>query len=378
MQAKNITVYLVGGAVRDGLLGRTVRDRDWVVVGATIEDMLMRGFKPVGRDFPVFLHPLTHEEYALARTERKNGKGYKGFVVYAEPDVTLEEDLARRDLTINAMAQDAQGQLIDPFGGAEDLRAGVLRHVSPAFVEDPLRVLRVARFAARYGFQVAEETLILMKKIAHSGELTTLVAERLGQELGKTLLEAQPSRMLAVLAQSEALPIVLPEVAAWYAQQPPLFPATTLDGLGAEWSLCQRYALLAYGVAQLDWASAEARLKTLAQRLKSSKECAELAVLSARHVDVLRRHAELSAEQRLDLLQACDARRKAQRFQDLLQIATLIDRRCTAQEQDFAEAWQDDLARCRAVDLATIAHSNPPDMRHAMRRALLAALQAGA
>jgi len=195
-------IYKVGGAVRDRLLGRPVTDIDWVVVGASIEDMQARGFRPVGGDFPVFLHPQTGEEYALARTERKSGRGYGGFTFYASPDVSLEEDLLRRDLTINAMAEDDQGRIIDPYGGQADLQARLLRHVSPAFAEDPLRVLRVARFAARYaplGFRVAEETLQLMRRIADSGELQALTAERSWKEISLALMEPRPEVFVQVL-----------------------------------------------------------------------------------------------------------------------------------------------------------------------------------
>ena len=186
--------YVVGGAVRDELLGLPVADRDWVVVGATPEALVAAGYRPVGRDFPVFLHPETREEYALARTERKSGRGYRGFTVHAAPEVTLEQDLARRDLTINAMARDAAGGLIDPFGGARDLKDGILRHVSEAFAEDPLRVLRVARFAARYAFRVAEETLALMRRMVAAGELEHLVPERVWQEFSRGLAEPHPAR----------------------------------------------------------------------------------------------------------------------------------------------------------------------------------------
>jgi tRNA nucleotidyltransferase (CCA-adding enzyme) len=192
--------YVVGGAVRDELLGLPVVDRDWVVVGATAEDMVREGFRPVGKDFPVFLHPETHEEYALARTERKSGRGYKGFTVHAAPEVTLEADLARRDLTINAIARDEAGRLIDPYGGEKDLRAGVLRHVSEAFEEDPVRILRVARFVARFGFGIAPETQALMRRMVDSGEADHLVAERVWQEFARGLMEAHPARMLEVLA----------------------------------------------------------------------------------------------------------------------------------------------------------------------------------
>src|SRR5438552_1258494 len=198
-------VYRVGGSVRDELIGRAGGDRDWVVVGATPELMTASGYKPVGNDFPVFLHPETREEYALARTERKHGRGYRGFEFFASPEVTLEDDLARRDLTINAMAVDERGRLIDPHGGQADLRAGVLRHVAPAFVEDPLRVMRVARFAARLGFAVAPETRRLMRKVVASGELATLAPERVWQELSRGLMEDHPSRMLGVLHDCGAL-----------------------------------------------------------------------------------------------------------------------------------------------------------------------------
>src|SRR5438045_4382543 len=200
-KSKDVKIYRVGGSVRDELLGRPVVDRDWVVVGATPEILVASGYKPVGRDFPVFIHRDTGEEYALARTERKHGRGYRGFEFFASPEVTLEEDLARRDLTINAMARDANGTLIDPHGGADDLRAGLLRHVSPAFVEDPLRVLRVARFAARFGFAVAPETVRLMRMLVASGELSELAAERVWQELARGLMEPHPARLLAVLRE---------------------------------------------------------------------------------------------------------------------------------------------------------------------------------
>ena len=192
-------IYTVGGAVRDELLGLPVQDRDYVVVGATPEDMIAAGFRPVGRDFPVFLHPQTHEEYALARTERKSGRGYKGFTIYAAPDVTLEQDLERRDLTINAIARDESGRLIDPFGGARDLQEGVLRHVSDAFHDDPVRILRVARFAARFGFRIDEKTMALMKSMVDTGEADHLVPERVWQEFSRGLAEDRPRPMFDAL-----------------------------------------------------------------------------------------------------------------------------------------------------------------------------------
>ena len=198
-------VYAVGGAVRDELLGLPVKDRDYVVVGSTPEEMERLGFRPVGRDFPVFLHPETHEEYALARTERKSGRGYRGFRVHAAPDVTLEQDLARRDLTINAIARGEDGALVDPFNGAADLKAGILRHVGAAFVEDPVRILRVARFAARFDFTIAPQTLALMRSMVENGEADHLIAERVWQELARGLMEPRPQRMVAALRECGAL-----------------------------------------------------------------------------------------------------------------------------------------------------------------------------
>ncbi|HKI64236.1 MAG TPA: multifunctional CCA tRNA nucleotidyl transferase/2'3'-cyclic phosphodiesterase/2'nucleotidase/phosphatase, partial [Burkholderiales bacterium] len=204
--------YVVGGAVRDELLGLPVADRDWVVVGATPEQMTAAGYRPVGRDFPVFLHPETKEEYALARTERKSGRGYRGFTVYAAPEVTLEEDLRRRDLTLNAMARTEDGKLIDPFGGERDLRAGLLRHVSEAFAEDPVRILRVARFAARFDFRVADETAALMRRMVETDEAEDLVPERVWQEFAKGLVESHPRRLFEVLSDCGALARLLPEL----------------------------------------------------------------------------------------------------------------------------------------------------------------------
>ncbi len=205
-------IYRVGGSVRDELLGYPVKDHDWVVVGATPEQMLEKGFKPVGKDFPVFLHPQTHEEYALARTERKVAPGYTGFTVHAAPDVTLEDDLRRRDLTINAIAQDEHGQLIDPFHGIEDLKQKILRHVSPAFVEDPVRVLRIARFAARFNFTIAQETQQLIRQMVDNGELDYLVPERVWQELSKALMTPYPSRFFMALRDTGALSVIFPEI----------------------------------------------------------------------------------------------------------------------------------------------------------------------
>lgn len=218
--------YLVGGSVRDQLLGLPVKDHDWVVVGSTPEEMIQKGFQPVGKDFPVFLHPKTHEEYALARTERKAGHGYRGFTIHAAPDVTLEEDLARRDLTINAIAQGSDGTLIDPYNGQLDLKNRILRHVSPAFVEDPVRVLRLARFAARFNFQVADETKCLVNDMVASGELDHLIAERVWQELEKALKTEQPSLFFTTLKDMRALKTLFPEIDALFGvpQEPKWHP----------------------------------------------------------------------------------------------------------------------------------------------------------
>ena len=259
--------YVVGGAVRDELLGLSVKDRDYVVVGASPEEMVRRGFKPVGKDFPVFLHPATHEEYALARTERKSGRGYKGFTVHAAPEVTLEQDLARRDLTINAMAKSEDGTLIDPFNGKQDLNDGVLRHVGAAFAEDPVRILRVARFAARFAFRVAAETLALMQQMVASGEAEHLVPERAWQELARGLAEPHPERMLEVLEQCGLREKLLPELKTRPA---------SLSG-----PLAVRFAVLA-------WPLEERQIEALSDRLRVPGEIRELALAACRNRERLR------------------------------------------------------------------------------------------
>ena len=321
--------YIVGGAVRDELLGLPVRERDHVVVGATPEEMAALGFKPVGKDFPVFLHPQTHEEYALARTERKSGKGYKGFTVYASPEVTLEEDLKRRDLTINAMAKDADGSLIDPFGGKKDIAAGVLRHVSEAFAEDPVRILRVARFAARFGFRVDEKTMELMRGMVASGEADHLVPERVWQEFSRGLGEAHAEKMFEVLKACGLFERLLQELKAVPAQ---------FTG-----SLAVRFAVLA-------WPLAEAEVKALTGRLRAPNEVRELALLAARHRDHLAGAAQ--PEALLELLKRADAFRRPERFRELLEAARLAASLDTARVARALEA-------ASALDAGAIAGRAP-------------------
>jgi tRNA nucleotidyltransferase (CCA-adding enzyme) len=311
--------HVVGGAVRDRLLGLPVHDRDWVVVGATVEQMLALGFRPVGRDFPVFLHPTTHEEHALARTERKTGRGYRGFVVHADPGVSLEEDLARRDLTINAMAETADGQLIDPHGGLDDLRGGWLRHVSPAFAEDPVRILRVARFAARWPhFRVADETRALMQAMVRSGEVDALVPERIWQELARGLMERQPSRLLGVLHGCGAWPALAGGSAPDGRRLEQT--ARALDVAAAhDAPRSSRLLVLAIGLALMP---------SLAERWKLPTPERELLALAAREADAvepmdraLRTPSEDLgglAQHTVAWLDACDAWRRPERWLDLV------------------------------------------------------------
>jgi tRNA nucleotidyltransferase (CCA-adding enzyme) len=337
-------IYLVGGAVRDRLLGRTPVERDFVVVGATPEDLLALGYRPVGKDFPVFLHPGTGEQYALARTERKTGPGYYGFATRFAPDVTLQEDLARRDLTINAMAQDAGGELVDPYGGRRDLEARVLRHVSPAFVEDPLRVLRVARFAARFaplGFTVAPETLELMREIVARGEMAALVPERVWVETERALGEDRPTTYFEVLRSCGALATVFPEIAAldgvpqpekWHPEIDTGVHTMQVLEVAAELSrdTTVRFAALVHDVGKAltpreAWPShvgheeAGAQLiEKLAVRLRLPTEHRELAVLVARHHARVHRVAEQRPGTVLELLERTDAFRRPERFERFL------------------------------------------------------------
>jgi len=306
-----VKAYVVGGAVRDGLLGQAVNDRDWVIVGATPETLIARGYRPIGRDFPVFLHPETGEEVALARTERKSGSGYHGFVFHAAPDVTLEQDLARRDLTINAMALDPDtGAVIDPFGGQRDLHARVLRHVSPAFAEDPVRLLRLARFAARWSdFSVAPETLALLRQLVHAGEVNALVPERVWQELSRGLLERTPSRLFEVLASCGALARLAP---GFGERVRPSVLALLDASAKLSLPLPLRFAVLCRALPDA------AAVQRLCDGWRVPNDCRELAVLLAREHDAVA-GADRDAATALALLERCDALRRPERFDALLQ-----------------------------------------------------------
>lgn len=341
--------YVVGGAVRDSLLGLPVQDRDYVVTGATPAHMLSLGFKPVGKDFPVFLHPSSHEEYALARTERKTAAGYQGFVFHTDPSVTLEQDLIRRDLTINAIAQDEDGKLFDPYHGVEDLRAGVFRHVSDAFAEDPVRILRLARFAARFSrpphaFTVAPETMDLMKAMVAAGEVDALVAERVWQEIARGLMEQTPSRMFEVLRECGALARLMPELnALWGVPQPPqhhpeidtgVHCMLVIDYAAAQhFSLPIRFAALMHdlGKGTTDpelWPRHHGHeergvelVQAVCARLKVPADCRDLAIMTARDHGNVGRSQEMRPATLQNLLERNDAFRKPQRFLDMLSAA---------------------------------------------------------
>jgi tRNA nucleotidyltransferase (CCA-adding enzyme) len=335
-------MWMVGGAVRDALLGLPVNDRDWVVVGATPQELMNAGYAPVGKDFPVFLHPETKEEVALARTERKTAPGYRGFAFHADPSVTLEEDLGRRDLTINAMARGEDGTLVDPFGGRRDIADRMLRHVSPAFAEDPVRILRLARFAARFHeFKVAPETTQLMREMVVAGEVDALVAERVWAEISRGLMESHPSRMFEVLRSCGALARLLPEVDRLFGvPQPPahhpeidtgvhlMMVLDTAARLNAPLSV--RFACLGHDLGkgttrQEEWPrhiAHEARsvklVEAVCERWKVPTECRELAVAVAREHGNVHRSGEFGAEAVVRLLERCDAFRRPQRFSELL------------------------------------------------------------
>jgi tRNA nucleotidyltransferase (CCA-adding enzyme) len=399
-----MNIYAVGGAIRDELLGVPVQDRDYVVVGATPEQMVSQGYRPVGKDFPVFLHPQTHEEYALARTERKTAAGYHGFQFFYAPDVTLEEDLARRDLTINAMAREVRpdgvltGPVIDPFNGQADLQARVFRHVSDAFLEDPVRILRVARFAARFtDFTVAPETMTLMRKMVEAGEVDALVAERLWQEVSRGLMEKRPSRMFEVLRECGALARILPEIDALYGvpQRADYHPEVdtgvhvmmVVDHAAAQgYALAVRFAALTHDLGKATTPEDvlprhighEGRsvdlLKPLCERLRVPNECRDLALLVAREHGNIHRVMETGAAGVVRLLERCDAIRKPGRFAEALQ-ACESDARgrlgFEARGYPQAERLRVALVAARAVDAGAIAKGvgdRPELIREAVQR----------
>jgi tRNA nucleotidyltransferase (CCA-adding enzyme) len=382
MASLPFAAYVVGGAVRDRLLGRPAGDRDWVVVGATVDDMLRAGFAPVGRDFPVFLHPQTKEEYALARTERKTAPGYRGFCVHADPSVTLEDDLSRRDLTINAMAIAPDGTVIDPHGGQRDLAARVLRHVSPAFAEDPVRILRAARLAARFvDFTVAPETLALMRGMVDAGEVDALVPERVWQELARGLMEQRPSRMFDVLRSSGALRVLLPEVERlWGVPQPAQHHPEIDTGVHLMMVLDQaarlsaslpvRFACLCHDLGKgttppdqwprhlLHEERSVELARAIAERWKVPTDCRELAEVTAREHGHVHRSTGLDAAALLRLLERCDAIRRPQRFAEFL-LACECDARGRLGFEDLPYPQRERLGRALAlalgVDTAAVA-----------------------
>ena len=405
-------IYAVGGCVRDGLLGLAVHDQDWVVVGATPQAMLDAGYKPVGKDFPVFLHPQTHAEYALARTERKTAAGYHGFAFHADPSVTLEQDLQRRDFTINAMARSKDGQLIDPYGGQADLAAKLFRHVSPAFQEDPVRILRLARFMARFeDFSVAPSTLALCQAMVAQGEVDALVPERVWQELARGLMEKKPSRLFEALHACGALARILPEVAALdgVPQRAEFHPE--IDTLVHNNMVLDQAALLAaplpvrFAALVHDLGKAttppelwprhhghEGRsvklLRQLCSRLRVPTECRELAEIVAAEHGNIHRSSELNPAALLRLLARCDALRRPERFAQALQACEADARgRLGFTDRAYPQAarLKQACAAARSVDAGAIAalhEGNPPAIQNAVQaarvQAITAALFAGA
>jgi tRNA nucleotidyltransferase (CCA-adding enzyme) len=375
--------YCVGGAVRDRLLGLPVQDHDWVVVGSTPEEMVAQGYKPVGADFPVFLHPDTHEEYALARTERKTAAGYKGFKVYAAPDVTLEQDLLRRDFTINAIAEDADGNLIDPYNGQADLKAGILRHVSDAFAEDPVRILRGARFAARFGFSFAPETLALMRSMVANGEVDALVAERVWRELARGLMEKHPSRFFMTLRECGALKKILPEVDALFGVPQPAHYHPEIDcGVHVMMVLDDtakhdrpleiRFAALGHDLGKAttpedtlprhighEMRSVDL-LKRLCERLRVPGECRDLALLVAQYHSHVHKVRELRPDTIVKVFDACDLWRKPERFAQIL-LACESDAHGRTGHEDDAYPQSAIMLECaraaQAVDAGAIARA---------------------
>jgi tRNA nucleotidyltransferase (CCA-adding enzyme) len=397
-------IYTVGGAVRDALLGLPVQDRDYVVVGATPADMIAHGYTPVGKDFPVFLHPQTHDEYALARTERKTAPGYKGFVFHTGDNVTLEEDLIRRDLTINAIAKAEDGSIIDPYSGQKDLQDKIFRHVSPAFAEDPVRILRVARFAARFtDFTVAQETNDLMRQMVEAGEVDALVSERVWQELARGLMESKPSRMFYVLRACGALARIMPELdALWGVPQPEKYHPEIDTGVHVmmvidyaaqrNYSLPIRVAALMHDLGKgttppAEWPSHhghEARSVSLvdvvSQRLKIPNECRDLAVMVAREHGNVTRAMEMRANTLVSLMERCDAFRKPQRYLDMLSASECDHRGRTGfSDIPFPQAayMERALAAAQSVDAGAVAQKfldQPQKIAEAVHNARIAAV----
>jgi tRNA nucleotidyltransferase (CCA-adding enzyme) len=378
-----VQIYIVGGAVRDELLGLPVHDRDYVVVGATVQAMLDRGFRPVGKDFPVFLHPKTQEEYALARTERKTGLGYKGFHIQADPTVTLEEDLLRRDLTINAIAKAEDGRYIDPYHGREDIAQQCFRHVSPAFSEDPVRILRLARFAARFNtFSVAPETMSLMQHMVQIGEVDALVAERVWQEISRGLMAQQPSRMLDVLSDCGALQKIMPALhQQWCSANAPMYHQL-IDDRQLPPVLAIRFALLmVIASAHIEEHVARVQLvEHLSQHIKAPSPCRELAVMVVREMQAVM--AEMSAERLLDMLMRCDSLRKPERFASMLDALSFVMAHVYPTKTDFAQrrtllsGARLALSEVDAGEIAARCKDNPRAIQDQVQQARYAALQA--
>ena len=399
--------YKVGGAVRDRLLGKTVADTDWVVVGATADEMLSLGFRPVGADFPVFLHPKTGEEYALARTERKSGTGYGGFIFHADPEVSLEEDLIRRDLTINAIAEDAQGRLTDPYHGQEDLKARILRHVSPAFAEDPLRVLRVARFAARYaadGFTIAPETMTLMQQLSASGELEALTPERSWKEISRALMENQPQVFIQVLRECGALKVLFPEVDALFGVPQPAAHHPEIDTgqhvlsvleqaaihhqpLSVRWA-CLLHDLGKGLTPESEWPRHIAHehtglrlIKAVNARFKVPRDCQELAMLVGQYHTHGHRALELKASTLFELMQSFDIYRRPQRFEEFIAGCEMDARgRLGFEQRDYPQAeylrGAANAARTVAVQPLRDQGYEGPELGEALKQERLKAVQA--
>lgn len=400
-------IYKVGGAVRDRLLGLPVSDIDRVVVGATVEQMHALGYRPVGADFPVFLHPNSGEEYALARTERKSGRGYGGFTFHASPEVTLEEDLVRRDLTINAMAEDDEGHITDPYNGQKDLQDRLLRHVSPAFAEDPLRVLRVARFAARYaglGFKVAPETLALMRQLSESGELQALTAERSWKEIARALMEDQPQVFIQVLRDCGALKELMPELDALFGVPQPAAHHPEIDSgvhtlsvleqaARHQQPLTVRWACLLHDLGkgltpEAEWPRHIAHehrglklIKAVNQRFKAPRDCQELALLVGEYHTHGHRALELKASTLLELLQRFDVYRRPQRFEEFIAACEMDARgRLGLEDRDYPQAaylrGAADAARAVAVQPLVEKGFTGQGLGEAIKRERLNALKA--